>query len=89
MWCGGKLIAFQNMVDVYGVDPDKILINFIKKNINLKTFFQIVLKILNLKKIIFDLIVVSGSLEHVHDLGKVMQKINLYAKESCLLFLDL
>ena len=54
---GGKLIAFQKHGwDVYGVDPDKILINFIKKNINLKTFFQIVLKILNLKKIILILL---------------------------------
>ena len=54
---GGKLIAFQKHGwDVYGVDPDKILINFIKKKYKFKNIFQIVLKILNLKKIILILL---------------------------------
>ena len=89
LWCGGKLIAFQKHGwDVYGVDPDKILINFIKKKYKFKNIFSNSFEDIKFKKNYFDLIVVSGSLEHVHDLGKVMQKINLYAKESCLLFLD-
>jgi len=85
---GGKLYEFmKNGWDVYGVDPDKDLLKIIKKKYSLKNVYFQNFEDVNLKKK-FDLIIVSGSLEHVNDLNKVMKKINLYAKDSCLLFLD-
>ena len=86
---GGKLRVFKKKGwDVYGVDPDKDLLNFIKKKYELKNTFSKNFENIIFKKNYFDLIIVSGSLEHVNDLNKVMKKINIYSKKSSLLFLD-
>ncbi|OUW95791.1 MAG: hypothetical protein CBD97_02350 [Pelagibacteraceae bacterium TMED237] len=86
---GGKLRIFkENGWDVYGVDPDSDLLNLVKRKYKLKNTFSKNFEDLKLKKNYFDFIIVSGSLEHVNNLNKVMEKINLYSKKSSLLFLD-
>ncbi len=89
--CGaaGKLRVFKkNGWDVYGVDPDKNLLNIIKKKYKLKNVYSNNFEDIKFNKKYFDLIIVSGSLEHVNNLNKVMKKINQYSKDSSLLFLD-
>jgi len=86
---GGKLRAFQEKGwEVHGVDPDRNLLKLIKQKFKLKNTYSKNFEDVVFRNNYFDLIIVSGSLEHVNDLNKVMKKINNYSKKSCLLFLD-
>ena len=83
---GGKLEVFKkNGWDVYGVDPDKDLLKIVKKKYSLRNIYSQNFEEIKFKKNFFDLIVVSGSLEHVNDLNKVMKKLN-YTQKSQVYF---
>ena len=86
---GGVLTAFaEKSWNVYGVDPDKQLINFLLKKKSFKNLYAENFENINFKKKFFDLIVVSGSLEHVNNLQLVMKKIEKFSKTGTILYLD-
>jgi len=86
---GGVLKAFEEKKwNVYGVDPDKKLVNSISKKISSKNLYSKNFEDIKFKNFFFDLIVVSGSLEHVNNLSLVMKKIEKYSKPKSILFLD-
>ena len=78
----------KKIAGIFGVDPDKDLLKIVKKKYSLRNIYSQNFEEIKFKKNFFDLIVVSGSLEHVNDLNKVMKKLNYTQKSQVYFSLD-
>ena len=86
---GGMLLPFAKKgSETFGVDPDKDSINYGKKNNKFSKLLNIDAEKMKFKKKSFDLVIINGSLEHVHNMNLVLKKVSDYIKDEGILFLE-